>query len=566
MSGPDFLAADRGNQTLATADLQPGSTTSAGAEMASAHGVSPRRPPLTLLIPALLVALVMLLPVAYLILRASQAGSGIWDTVFDPRTGRILLNTALLAAAVAFGGAVIAVPLAWLTTRTDLPGRKAFGTLAALPLVIPSFVGAVAYIAALGPRGFVADWLQERAGVGEIPSIYGFPGAWLVLTLFTYPYIFIGVRAAIAGLDPALEDAARGLGRSSFSAFWSVTLPQLRPAIVAGMLLSALYAVSDFGVVTLFRYDAFTRAIYLQYRSSFDRTHAAVLSLLLVALTVGILVLEGQVRGRATYHRIGAGSARAPRPVPLGGWTIPATLFAALVAVMSLLLPLGVLGWWFLRSIRRGDDFGAILLPAWHSVSAGSLAAIFATLAALPIAILATRYRSRAGSLLERIAWLGYGLPGIVIALSFVFIGANYLPRLYQTLPLMVIAYVIRFLPQALGAQEASLLQVSPRLEEAARGLGRSTTEAIQEVTIPLARPGILAGALLVLLTVVKELPITLLLGPTGYATLATRIWTEAGAGRFGRASAPALLLVAISAIPTFLLTVRVRERGGDSS
>ncbi|MEZ4499744.1 MAG: ABC transporter permease subunit [Thermomicrobiales bacterium] len=151
-----------------------------------------------------------------------------------------------------------------------------------------------------------------------------------------------------------------------------------------------------------------------------------------------------------------------------------------------------------------------------NTVGLGGSAALLAVLAALPVSILATRYSSRIGRFIERLTYLGYGLPGIVIALAFVFLGANYVPVLYQTVPLLLFGYVVRFVPQAAGSERSSLLQVNPRLEDAARGLGRSWSETLRQVTIPLALPGLLAGYGLVFLTVVKELPITLLLRPTG--------------------------------------------------
>ena len=209
--------------------------------------------------------------------------------------------------------------------------------------------------------------------------------------------------------------------------------------------------------------------------------------------------------------------------------------------------------------LDRGDRAEGMFAAARHSVSISAMAAVVATVAAFPVAVLAVRYRGWVGRTTERICYLGYGLPGIVIALSFVFIGARYLTTFYQTLPLMVTAYVVRFLPQALGAERSSLLQVSPKLEEAARTLGRSSFGAIRAVTAPLSRPGIAAGGALVFLTVMKELPITLLLSPTGYKTLATSVWTSTGSGNYGQAAIPALILVGLSSIPTLWLSLRER-------
>ncbi|MGH2561226.1 MAG: ABC transporter permease [Thermomicrobiales bacterium] len=517
------------------------------------------RAPLPIVIPAVLVAAGMLVPLLYLLFRTSQAGTDVFDFVFRERTALVFRNTTLLAGAVGATATAIAVPFAWLTSRSDLPCRRFWSTVAALPLVVPSYVGALTIVAALGPRGLLQDALSGPLGVERLPEIYGFFGAWLTLSLFTYPYVFLSVRAALRGLDPSMEEAARCLGHGAWRTFFMTTLPQLRPAIAAGALLSALYTISDFGVVTLLRYDAFTRAIYVQYKASFDRSLAAALALLLVIFAAAVLLVEAWIRGRAAYYRIGSGAARRVRPVPLGRWRYPAVAFCAVVIGMGLGLPLAVLLYWLLKGISAGEGTEHLLSAAFHSATVSGWAALAATLAALPIAILAVRYNGWFGRWSERLSYLGYALPGIVIALAFVFLGANYLNPIYQTLPLMIIAYVVRFLPQAIGGVRTSLLQINPRMEEAARGLGRSSLGAVRTVTVPLARPGIAAGAALVFLTVMKELPITLLLSPTEYRTLATLIWTATGSGSFGQAAAPALILVAISAVPTLLLVARDR-------
>ncbi len=273
------------------------------------------------------------------------------------------------------------------------------------------------------------------------------------------------------------------------------------------------------------------------------------------------MLAEARVRGRATYFRIGSGAARRARPVPLGRWRYPALLFCAGVIGLALGLPLAVLLFWFVRSIDQGVEVSALAMATLHSVTLGGWAAVVTTLAALPLAILAVRYRRGLGTIAERATFLGYALPGIVVALAFVAIGVQ--TPFHQTLPLLIVAYGVRFLPQAIGSTRLSLLQISPRLEEAARSLGRSQAEAVARVTIPLARPGVLAGAALVWLTTMKELPTTLLLSPTGYDTLATKVWTAATNAQYGAAAGPALLLVLISAVPTLFLAVRDQTAAG---
>jgi iron(III) transport system permease protein len=321
---------------------------------------------------------------------------------------------------------------------------------------------------------------------------------------------------------------------------------------VAGALLVALYCLSDFGVVSLLQYESFSNEIYVQYRSAFDRTPAAILALMLVGLTVAVLLVEGRTRGRARYH--GNAASRPATTVSLGRWKWPALLFCGAVVLFALVAPVGVLGFWLVRGLAEGEPLRPLWNAAWSSVYASGLAA-------LPVAILSVRFGGRVPGLVEKATYLGYALPGIVLALSLVFFGANYAPWAYQTLGLLVFAYAIHFLPQAVGSTRSALLQVKPSVEEAARGLGRGPARVAATVTAPLAGSGILAGAALVFLTTMKELPATLLLGPTGFETLATRVWGATSEAFFARAAAPALLLVGISAVPLYLLVIREGSR-----
>ncbi len=513
-----------------------------------------QQPPLLLLLTACLTAGATLLPLSYLLLRASGVGlDRVATFVMRPRTVEIFFNSVGLATTVTLSTVVIGVLLAWLTVRTDLPGRRIWAVLTILPLVIPSYVGAFTLVSALSPKGLVQGWL-EPLGVERLPSIYGFAGAWLVMTLFTYPYVLLSVRAALRGLDPSLEEAARGLGRSSWQVFREITLPHLRPGIAAGGLLVALYTLSDFGAVAMLRFDTFTRAIYLQYTASFDRSLAAIFALQLVILTLVILFLEKRMRGQAKYYRSSCGTTRPTTLVKLGRWRIPALAFCTLITLLGLVLPMGVILFWLTRGLLAGELINFQLVTIYNSTLASGLAAIFAVAAAIPVTILAIRYPTRLSQWLERVTYIGYGLPGVVIALSLVFFGANYATILYQTLAMLVFAYIVRFLPQAVGSARASLLQLNPRLEEAARNLGCTPAQTMTCVTLPLVQPGLLMGLALVFLTGMKELPATLLLGPTGYDTLATRIWGATTEAFFARASLPALMLVAISAVAVWLI------------
>lgn len=513
-----------------------------------------RPAPAWLALAGLLVGAAAVLPAAYLaIVVAGDLGNAL-STALTSRTAGIVLRTLALTAAVTATALAIALPLGWLTVRTDLPGRRVWAVLCTLPLVIPSYVGAYLLIAALGPNGM----LQDLLGVERIPSIYGFLGAWLTLSLFTYPLVLIPLRGALRRLDPQLEDAARATGRGPLEVFRGVVMPQLWPVLAAGGLLVALYVVSDFGAVSLLRFDSFTREIYVAYRSSFDRTAAAALGAVLVLAMLGLLLLSSRLRSAKVVHRLGPGTARPARPYRLGRWRWPALGLCAAVTAIAFLLPVGVLLYWAVEGVSGGGtSWERAAALSGNSLFVSALAAALGAAAALAVAALAVRHPGRLSRLVERASHAGYALPGILVALALVFFATRVTPPLYQTTALLVFGLTIHYLPLAIGPIAAALLQVSPRIEEAARGLGRGRAEVFRTVTTPLARSGLLAGAALIFLHAMKELPATLVLAPLGFETLATDIWTQTTFGFYEASAIPALLLLLIAAVPVYALSER---------
>ncbi|MGI8926885.1 MAG: ABC transporter permease [Tepidiformaceae bacterium] len=505
--------------------------------------------------PALVVVLLTLAPAWYLVVRATERGWGPWQEAFDNSAFPLLGRSIALAAAVSAASVAVALPAAWLTTRADLRFRRAWAVVLSLPLAIPSYVMALTVVAALGPRGILQDWL-EPFGVEQLPVIYGFRGAALALTAVSFPYVFLVLRAALSAADPSLEEASRALGRGAWHTFLRISLPPLAPAVAAGVLLVALYALSDFGAVSTLRYNSFTTAIFIQYQSSFDRTGAAVLGVMLAAVTAVILAGELLVRSRSP-ERIRLRRQRPPRPVRLGLGQWPAAAFLAAVALFSLVLPVGVLAYWLVRGIAGDADFPALAAPVRHTLTASAGAAAITVVLALPIAILATRFAGVRARAIEQSAYLTHALPGLVVALALVFFGIRYATPLYQTVWLMLAAYVILFLPNALSALRSPLARQDRSLDDAAASLGRAPARVIATVTLPLARPGMAAAAALVFLTTMKELPATLLLSPPGYRTLPGIIWGASNDALFASAALPALLLIALAAIPVAFLAWR---------
>ena len=509
------------------------------------------RAPVWLWLPVMIALVPTVVPFGFLIGRVATEGTAAARVVLSANTARLVWNTSLLITLVVAATAAIGVAAAWITERTDLPGRRLWRVVVALPLVIPSYVIAMALLSATGPRGLVSDWFGFT-----IPSLVGLPGAWVALTIATYPFVYLTTATALRKMDPAHEEAARGLGATQWRVFRTIVVPQLRPSLGAGLLLVALYTLSDFGAVSLVRFDSFTRVVYAQYAGRLDRTPAAVLAVLLVLIALVIVWTERATRGRAAYHwRPVSRPARIARLD--GGGRVAVTACLLLLALVSLGLPIGALVGWLGRGSGAGRPFpwGAV----GGSVAGSLLAAGLVAVLALPTAVLVTRHASRATAWAERAAYTVFALPHITVGLAVVFFSARYLGGWYQSLTVLVLVYGSIFFAQALGSARSSLLQVSPSVEEASRSLGAGPIRTMLRVTAPMVRRGLVAGSLLVFLTTMKELPVTLLLRPTGFDTLAVNIWSAADTLLYSRAAAPALLLIAVSAIPMYLLATRER-------
>lgn len=493
-------------------------------------------------VPLALVALGVLVPLAYLVARALDADAQTAvDLVFRARNARLLLNTVALAGGVLALATLIAGPLAWLAARGDRGTRRIVTLVGVLPLAIPGYVMATALLGATGTGGLVSSLVGA-----DLPRPGGYIGAMLTLGLTTAPYLFLNLRAALLGLDPALEEAARSLGLSAPEAARRVVLPQLRPAYLAGTLLVVLHVLGDFGVVSLMRFETFSYAIYLQYSAAFDRVYAAWLALMLLGLTSALLVAEARLLGRARFARSGSGSARRAAPLRLGRWRPLAWAHVGLVALVSVALPVATLVHWSVRGSdrQRLSDLGGALVD---SVGAAAPAAVLAALLALAVAWVGVRRPSGASRAMERVAYLGYATPPLAFALALVVFSLRAVPALYQTATLLVGAYALHFLAEAVGPVRSALYQAPPRLEEAARALGRGPIRAFAETTLPLVRRGLGASAALVFLSALKELPITYLLSPLGFKSLAVGVWGATSEGLFAIAAPYGLAIIGVS-------------------
>lgn len=499
------------------------------------------RAPLGLIAVSAAIALLTLIPVGFLL---DQTFATSWGEVerllFRDLVGQLLRNTASLVAVGTVACTVLGVAVAWLVERTDLPGRRLWAVLAALPITVPAFVTSYSW-------------------VSITPSVQGFWGAAGIVTLAYYPLVYLPVAAVLRGTDPALEETARSLGHGPWRTFFRVTLPQTRVALLGGALLVAIHMLSEFGAFAMLRFQTFTTAIYDQYKLSFDGAAASMLASVLVLLCLFLLVAELAARGRGRYARVDSGAARPPAPAPLGRARWPAALGLLALCGLALGLPLATLVYWVATGGSASEfDLGALLSATESSLALGLGAAALTTLLALPISILSIRHPSRLATAIERATYLPFALPGIAVALALITLSLRRLPDLYGSTALLLFAYAILSLPLALVATRAALAQ-APRLhEEVARSLGLNPLRAALRVTLPRILPGLGAAAALVFLATVTELTATLLLAPIGTETLATRFWAKASTLSFGAAAPYAAVMVVISAAPTYLLTRRL--------
>lgn len=527
-------------------DSAPAEASVAPADAGAFRGRS--RPPWFVLIPSTAAALVAVAPIWYLVDRAIERGWGeVADELWRDSTRDLIVRSVGLAVAVTASSVAVGVTAAWLVVRSDLAARRVLGVVFALPLAIPSYLAAFA-------------WVSWR------PGLAGFGGATLVLTSVSYPFVYLPAAAALRQLDPAQEEVARSLGRRRLDVATRLTLRQIRPAVSAGALLVALYVLSDFGAVAAMRYEVFTWVIYGAYRAGFNPSRAAILASVLVMVAMVLVVLEAKARGRAAQSRLGAGAARAGTSVSLGRGSVLAWTFVIAVIGVAIVFPVvRVLQW--VATFESTDvvwsDVGRALTS---TVSLAVVAGLTTVLIALPVGILAARHRSRTSAAIEGATYVTHALPGIVVAISLVFIGVRLLRPIYQETPLLLLGYVVLFLPLAVGSVRASIEQSSVRVEEIARSLGCRPMSVVWRVTVPLAAPGLAASGALVMLSTMKELPVTLILRPTETNTLATELWRFTSVSDYANAGPYALALVVFAAIPTALLSIAGSTRAQESS
>lgn len=492
--------------------------------------------PVGLFLTGCVVVAVLLVPLAFVVLQGEQVGwSALHHYIFEESDAYLLWNTVRLMIAVTLACAFIGVGAALCTERLNIPGRRLFAVLVVLPLAIPDFV-----------VGYAWSSLS--------PSIYGYPAAVLVMTLSLYPLVYLPVAATLRRADPGLDEVARSLGCSRFRRFSRVIVPQVRIAVLGGCLIVSLALFAEYGAFEILRFQTFTTEIFTEIDVA-QPSVASALSLVLVLLGVLVLIGELFASGRRRVARVGPGAARPNERHDPGPWKIVAIVGMVVLSALGLGVPVATLVYWLIVGGSTTVPTASIVAALGYTVLYSGLAAVSATILAIPIALLVVRHRGRLTIILERCAFISQSLPGVVIALALVFFATRYFFSFYESSEELVLSYVVLFFPFALVGVRAAVAQAPTGLEEIARSLGCSPIKAWRKVTLPLVAPGIGAAFSLVFLSAVTELTATLLLRPTGVETLATQFWVYEANLSYGAAAPYAALIVAIAAVPTFVLS-----------
>ncbi|WP_433727188.1 ABC transporter permease [Nocardia sp. CA-129566] len=500
--------------------------------------------PLVTIVAMLLVAATFV-PLGYIVSTVFSTGlHEAAQLVFRPRVGDLLRNTVALVLVTVPICVVLGVGLAWVVERTNVPGAAWWGPVFAAPLAVPAFVNSYGW-------------------VSVFPTMHGLWAGVVISTMSYFPLVYLPAAATLRRLDPAVEESARALGSGPVAVFTRIVLPQLRLAILGGGLLIALHLLAEYGAFVMIRFDTFTTAIFEQYQSSFAGPAGSMLAGVLVLCCLVLLAAEAGARGKARYARIGSGAPRAATRVALGPSTIPVLLALAAVVACSIGVPLWTIVRWLRIGGARVWDITELGTALGQTIALAAMAALITTVCAFPVAWIAVRSTSAFARTVEGANYITSSLPGIVIALAMVTVTIRWAPPLYQTVAMVVAAYVLMFLPRALVSVRAGLAQVPVGLEEVSRSLGQSGPVTFVRVTLRLTAPAAAAAAALVFVAVATELTATLLLAPSGTRTLAMRFWSLSGELDYA-AAAPYALIMIVAAIPvTYLLFTQSRKAAG---
>ncbi len=521
---------------------------------------------------AVLISLLVAVPIIVVLASMFSATGDIWEHLVRNVLSELLANTFWLVTGVGAGTFLIGVSLAWLTAVCDFPGRRFFSWSLLLPLSMPAYVLAFVFLGIFDFTGPVQTLLREWFGAGHVhfPDVSSRGGVITVMTLVLYPYVYLLARNAFLTQGSRALEAASSLGHNKLDGFFRVALPMARPWIAGGVLLVVMEALADFGAVSIFNYNTFTTAIYKAWFGFFSLSAAAQLSSVLIFIVFIIMVLEQRMRSGMRFTRVGREAAGSGKIRLKGFWRWMASVYSFSVLLVAFIVPVIQLALWTMEVYR--EEFNSRYFEfLGHSLLLGLAGAFIICFSALVLSYAKRRHPDKLSRFLTRIATLGYALPGTVLAVG-IFIPVAYLDNVIidflknsagieaasifkGTLPVLVAAYMIRFMAAGFNSVDSAMQRITKSIDEAARLMGMRGIKMLMKVHLPILRGGVFTAAVLVFVDIMKEMPITLMMRPFGWDTLAVKIFELTSEGEWARAALPSIVLIMAGILPVILLT-----------
>ncbi|WP_019625023.1 iron ABC transporter permease [Thioalkalivibrio sp. ALJT] len=530
-----------------------------------------------------LVALTLALPILVIFGHVFVPAGEVWEHLRETVLAEYVTNSLLLLIGVGIGVLLIGVPVAWLVSVCEFPGRRIFQWALMLPLAMPAYIIAYTYTGMLDFSGPVQGLIRELTGLGYgeywFPEIRSIGGAMVMLILVLYPYVYLLSRTAFLEQSVCVLEVSRTLGAGPFGGFRRVALPLARPAIIAGLTLALMETLADYGTVAYFGVSTFTTGIFRTWYGLGDPAAAAQLATVLLTFVFVLIVLERWSRAKARFHHTSRRYSTLPR-YQLRGWKATAAFVGCLLPVLlGFLLPALQLALWTLQTPEQWMNarFARLVFNTFWLAAA---AAVIAVGLALILAYAKRLEGGRFTHVAVRVAGMGYAVPGIVIAIGVMIpfaafdnaldsfmrstFGLSTGLLLSGTVFALLFAYAVRFLAVSLQTVEAGLGKIQPSMDDAARSLGMRPLQTLTRVHLPIMRGTLLTALLLVFVDVLKELPATLILRPFDFNTLAVRAFELAGDERLAESSSAALAIVLVGLVPVILLSLTIgRSRPG---
>lgn len=517
------------------------------------------------LVGATMIAALVLAPIVALASTALQGSEDLWQHLLAYVLPTSARDTLVLLVGVGTLAAAIGTTTAWLVTAYDFPGRRVLTWALLLPLAVPTYIIAYAYLDLLHPVGIVQTFIRSLIGVESprdfrLPDVRSMTGCILLLGFALYPYVYLATRAMFLMQSANLIDAARTLGRTRRSVFFSVALPLARPALAVGVSLTLMETLNDIGASEFLGVRTLSVAIYTTWSTRADLPGAAQIALALLAVVMALVLFERVARRRRGY----ASDAQHPRPLaPYRMRGLSGVLaFAAggVPVLLGFVFPASYLVHATISRIESNGLSPAIVEETVNTLAVSAIGTVLTMVAALIVAYAARLARGGWPAAMPRLTSIGYAIPGVVLAIGLLPVVTGMQLVLLTSGAAIVIAYVIRFLAIGVGGIESGFSRVPISVDDAARTLGEPPGRRLWRIHIPLTRPALATTALLVFVDCMKELPATLLLRPVGFETLATHLYGEAVRGTYEDAAVAALLIVAVGIVPVLVLA-RIAEQ-----